>query len=70
MNAELTSSMIKKYPAIIVGVKIRSLQRQRLGAFRQGVASRNDIRTVLFVECHLPKYSLQDQLARMRPEIL
>jgi dihydroorotase len=23
--------------------------------------------TVLFVECHLPKYSLQDQLARMRP---
>jgi dihydroorotase len=67
MNAELTSLMIKKYPAIIVGVKIGHYSGSDWAPFDRALEAATTSNTTLFVECHLPKYSLQDQLARMRP---
>jgi dihydroorotase len=67
MNAELTSLMIKKYSAIIVGVKIGHYSGSDWAPFDRALQAATESGTILFVECHLPKYSLQDQLARMRP---
>ena len=67
MNAELTSLMIKKYPDIIVGVKIGHYSGSDWAPFDRALEAAKTSGTTLFVECHLPKYSLQDQLARMRP---
>jgi dihydroorotase len=67
MNAELTSLTIKKYPDIIVGVKIGHYGGSDWAPFDRALEAASTSGTVLFVECHLPKYSLQDQLARMRP---
>src|SRR5690606_20120488 len=35
--------------------------------FEKAVAAAGRSNVPLFVECHLPKYSLEDQLSRMRP---
>lgn len=67
MNAELTSLTIKKYPDIIVGVKIGHYSGSDWAPFDRALEAAKTSGTTLFVECHLPKYSLQDQLARMRP---
>src|ERR1700754_2023880 len=67
MNAELTSLMIKKYHEIIVGVKIGHYSGSDWAPFDRALEAAKTSGTTLFVECHLPKYSLQDQLARMRP---
>lgn len=67
MNAELTSLMIKKYPEIIVGVKIGHYSGSDWAPFDRALDAAKTSGTKLFVECHLPGYSLSDQLARMRP---
>ncbi|HEY4290481.1 MAG TPA: amidohydrolase/deacetylase family metallohydrolase [Puia sp.] len=67
MNAELTSLMIKKYPEIIVGVKIGHYSGSDWAPFDRALEAAKTSGTKLFVECHLPKYSLEDQLAKMRP---
>jgi len=67
MNADMTSLMIKKYPDIIVGVKIGHYSGSDWAPFDRALEAGKLSNTVLFVECHLPKYSLQDQLSRMRP---
>lgn len=67
MNAALTSLMIKKYPDILIGVKIGHYSGSDWSPFDRALEAAKTSGTTLFVECHLPKYSLQDQLARMRP---
>ena len=67
MNAEMTSLMINKYPKIIVGVKIGHYSGSDWAPFDRALQASKQSNTVLFVECHLPKYSLQDQLEKMRP---
>jgi dihydroorotase len=67
MSAEMTTLMIKKYPEIIVGIKIGHYSGTDWAPFDRALKAGEETQRPLFVECHLPKYSLQDQLSRMRP---
>jgi dihydroorotase len=57
----------KKHPDIIVGIKIGHFEGSDWAPFERAIEAAGMTNTPLFVECHLPKYSLQDQLAKMRP---
>ncbi|MEO6282314.1 MAG: amidohydrolase/deacetylase family metallohydrolase [Dyadobacter sp.] len=67
MNADSTAAMMKKYPEIIAGVKIGHYNGKNWSPFETALAAAGKAERPLFVECHLPQYSLQDQLAKMRP---
>jgi len=59
--------MIKDYPDIIVGVKIGHFDGETWEPFDRAVKAASETNRPLLVECHLPEYSLKDQLDRMRP---
>lgn len=67
MDAYMTSLMIKKYSDVIVGVKIGHFEGSDWTPFERALDAGKRSNTPLFVECHLPQYSLEDQLKRMRP---
>jgi len=67
MDAYMTSLVIKKYPDIIVGVKIGHYEGSDWTPFDRAIDAAARSNTPLFVECHLPQYSLEDQLKKMRP---
>jgi dihydroorotase len=67
MNAQMTALTIQKYPEIIVGVKIGHYDGKDWAPFDRAVEAGNIAGVPLFVECHLPQYSLEDQLNKMRP---
>jgi dihydroorotase len=67
MQADSTAAMIKKYPDIIAGVKIGHYNGTDWAPFDKAVEAAGKAGKPLFVECHLPQYTLQDQLAKMRP---
>jgi dihydroorotase len=66
MDAHLTSTAIKKFSTHIVGVKIGHFESEDWAAFDRAIKAAENAGTPLFVECHLPKYSLEDQLKKMR----
>jgi dihydroorotase len=57
----------KLYPDIIVGIKIGHFEGDDKTPFSRALEAATKTNTPLFVECHLPKYSLSDQLNKMRP---
>ena len=67
MDPAKASEIIKKYPDIIVGVKIGHYEGSLWTPFENAIAAADRSNVPLFVECHLPQYSLEDQLNRMRP---
>jgi len=67
MDVEKTSEMILEYPDIIVGVKIGHFNGGSWAPFDRAVEAASKTGRPLFVECHLPEYSLEDQLDHMRP---
>lgn len=67
MNAQMTTLTIQKYPEIIVGVKIGHYEGSDWSPFDRALEAGNIAKVPLFVECHLPQYSLADQLNKMRP---
>ncbi len=67
MDVEKTSEMILEYPDIIVGVKIGHFNGESWAPFDRAVETASKTGRPLFVECHLPEYSLEDQLDHMRP---
>jgi dihydroorotase len=67
MDAAKTSALILDYPDIIVGVKIGHFAGESWTPFDRAVEAAAKTNRPLFVECHLPKYSLEDQLSHMRP---
>ena len=67
MDAFMTSLVIKKNPDIIVGVKIGHYEGSDWTPFDRALDAAARSNTPLFVECHLPQYSLEDQLKKMRP---
>ena len=67
MNAQMTALTIQKYPEIIVGVKIGHYEGNDWSPFDRALEAGNIAKVPLFVECHLPQYSLEDQLNKMRP---
>src|SRR6201991_568937 len=67
MDAYMTSLVIKEYPDIIVGVKIGHYAGTDWAPFDRAIDAAARSNTPLFVECHLPQFSLEDQLKKMRP---
>lgn len=67
MNAQMTALTIQKYPEVIVGVKIGHYDGKDWAPFDRALEAGNIAGVPLFVECHLPGYSLEDQLNKMRP---
>lgn len=67
MDAHLTSLTAKKYPDIVVGVKIGHYEGPDWAPFDRALEAGRLSNTPLFVECHLPQFSLEDQLKKMRP---
>lgn len=66
MNVDSTYAMILKFPETIVGVKIGHYEGEAWTPFDRALAAAGRSGTPLLVECHLPQYSLEDQLSRMR----
>ena len=68
MDAKMTAETVKKHPDILVGVRIGRYETDdNWTPFDRAVEAAKLSNTPLFVECHLPKYSLEDQLKHMRP---
>lgn len=67
MDAWLTSSQINRYRDFIVGVKIGHYLGTDWAPFDRALEAAALADVPLFVECHLPEYSLEDQLEKMRP---
>ena len=67
MDVAKTVAMIREYPGYIVGVKIGHFDGESWVPFDRAIEAASETDRPLFVECHLPEYSLQDQLERMRP---
>ena len=58
MDAYTTSLTAKKYPEIIVGVKIGHFEGADWAPFDRALEAGKLSNTPLFVECHLPQFSL------------
>ena len=67
MRPSKVFELAKKYPDIIVGVKIGHFESESWRPFELAIEACENASLPLFVECHLPHYSLEDQLNRMRP---
>lgn len=67
MDAEKTVEMIREYPDYIVGVKIGHFEGETWAPFDRAIEAAAKTQRPLFVECHLPQYTLEEQLDRMRP---
>jgi len=67
MDAFMTSLVVKKNPDIIVGVKIGHYEGSDWTPFDRALDAAMKSNTPLFVECHLPQFSLEEQLKKMRP---
>ena len=67
MNADSAALVIQKYRDIIVGVKIGHYEGSDWAPFERALDAGRKSNTPLFVECHLPQFTLEDQLKKMRP---
>ncbi len=67
MDPDKTVATIQKFPDIIVGVKIGHYEGKAWSPFDRALTASENANVPLFVECHLPQYSLEDQLTHMRP---
>ncbi len=65
MDVKMTAETVKKYPEI-VGVRIGRFEGTEWTPFERASEAARLTNTPLLVECHLPQYSLEDQLKRMR----
>lgn len=59
--------IINQHSGIIVGIKIGHYNGADWAPFDNAVKLARQVEKPLFVECHLPHYSLQDQLERLSP---
>ena len=67
MDSQMTSLTVKKYPEIIVGIKIGHYEGSEWTPFEKALEAAQKSDVPLFVECHLTQFSLEEQLKRMRP---
>lgn len=67
MDVAKTSEMVLKFPETIVGVKIGHFDGKEWVPFDRALEVGTITDRPLFVECHLPEYTLRKQLDRMRP---
>lgn len=66
MQTELAVQVQRKYPEIIVGFKIGHYDQADWSPFDKTLKAAEAANLPMLVECHLPKYALQDQLSKMR----
>ena len=66
MNADSAIVAIQKYRDIIVGVKIGHYEGSEWTPFERALEAARKSNLPLFVECHLPQFSLEEQLKRLR----
>ena len=62
MDAEKTAAIIEENTDIIVGVKIGHFDGASWAPFDRALEAGSKTSKPLFVECHLPQYTLKDQL--------
>ncbi len=67
MDVSKVVETIQANPGIIVGVKIGHYEGKDWIPFENALEAGNRSNVPLLVECHLPQYSLEDQLKKMRP---
>ena len=67
MDVDKVVETIKAYPDLIVGVKIGHYEGKEWTPFDKALSAGNKSNVPLLVECHLPQYTLEDQLKKMRP---
>ncbi len=61
-----TADAIRKYPDFLVGARIGHYSGKDWTPFDRALEAARLSNTPLLVECHLPEYTLEDQLNRMR----
>jgi dihydroorotase len=66
MDVNSAVETIHKHPEIIVGIKIGHYEGKEWTPFDRALEAGNRSGRPLLVECHLPQYSLEDQLRKMR----
>ena len=66
MDPEMVVETIQKFPDIVVGIKIGHYEGSDWTPFENALTAGRKANVPLFVECHLPQYSLEEQLNRMR----
>jgi len=67
MHADSAVAVMRRYPDVIAGVKIGHYNGKEWTPFDNALDAAKQAGKPLFVECHLPEYSLESQLAKMRP---
>lgn len=67
MDVDSAVAVMRLYPDVIAGVKIGHYNGKEWTPFDNAYNAAERSGKPLFVECHLPQYSLQEQLSRMRP---
>src|SRR2546430_378009 len=67
MNADSAVATVQKFKDIIVGIKIGHYEGSEWTPFDRALEAGRRSDKPLFVECHLPQFSLEDQLKKMRP---
>lgn len=67
MNVDSTVYTLSQYPETIVGIKIGHYEGKGWVPFDRALEAAKRSSVPLLVECHLPQYSLEEQLSRMRP---
>lgn len=67
INEDSSLAMMQRFKEIIVGSRIGHFDGSDWTPFNSALDAAIKMNEPLFVECHLPQYSLQDQLKKMRP---
>lgn len=67
MDVNHAVKCIMEYPDIIVGIKIGHYAGDQWTPFDRASKAARQTARPMFVECHLPQYTLKDQLHRMNP---
>ena len=67
MDATKAVELIKQYTDILVGIKIGHYEGKDTAPFLKSIEAATEAGKPLFVECHLPEYTLDWQLNHMRP---
>lgn len=67
INEDSSIAVMQRYKDIIVGSRIGHYDGSDWSPFNSALEAAAKMNEPLFVECHLPQYSLRDQLSKMRP---
>ncbi len=67
LSVQKTVESIQKYKEYIVGTRVGHYKGKSWLPFERASEAAKIANTPLFVECHMPQYTLQEQLDHMRP---